>query len=186
MNLTTPCLHLRPTRPEDLPALEALWTDPAVTRFLGGPREPGALRAGLAEDLLPDPPTFNLWPVAELAGGRPVGHCGILDKVVDGRAEYEPVYVFAQAAWGQGYAAEIGLALRRHSFGALGLTRLISLIEPKNAASRRVAEKVGMHHEGDTVRPGGRTMCLYAVERDGDDGAVTEGPPAGMTGTPGK
>ena len=173
-------------RPDDLPALVALWTDPAVTRFLGGPREPVALRAGLAENLLPDAPPFNLWPVLELAGGRLVGHCGVLDKEVDGRTEYELVYVFAQAAWGQGYATEIGLALRRHAFGALGLTRLISLIEPENAASRRVAEKVGMHHEGDTLRPGGRTLGVYGVERDGDDGAATEGPPAGMTGTSGK
>ncbi len=165
MNLTTPRLHLRLMRPEDLPALEALWTDPEVTRFLGGPREPATLRAGLAEDLLPGAPTFNLWPVVERAGGTVVGHCGILDKEVDGQTEYELIYVFAQASWGKDYATEIGLALREHAFSVLGLTRLISLIEPENAASRRVAEKVGMRHQGDTVRPGGRTMCVYAVER---------------------
>jgi [ribosomal protein S5]-alanine N-acetyltransferase len=162
MNLITPRLHLRPIVPEDLPVLVALWTDPDVTRFLGGPREPFALRAGLAEDLLPDAPAFNLWPVLERSSGQVVGHCGILDKMVDGRTEFELVYVFAHAAWGKGYATEIGLALRHHAFRALGLSRLISLIEPENAASRRVAEKVGMHHQGDTVRPGGRTMCVYA------------------------
>jgi hypothetical protein len=59
---------------------------------------------------------------------------------------------------GRGYATEIGLALRDYAFGALGLTRLISLIEPENAASRRVAETMGLRYEGDTVRPGGRTM----------------------------
>ncbi len=168
MNLTTPRLRLRPMRPEDLPALMALWTDPAVTRFLGGPREPVALRAGLSEDLLPDAPSFNLWPVVEQASGVVVGHCGILDKEVDGRTEYELIYVFAQAAWGKGYATEIGLALRDAAFATLGLARLISLIEPENAASRRVAEKVGMRHEADTVRPGGRVMCVYAVERKSD------------------
>ena len=165
MNLSTPRLRLRPMCADDLPALMALWTDPAVTRFLGGPREPVALRAGLSEDLLPDAPALNLWPVVEQASGTVVGHCGILDKEVDGQTEYELVYVFAQEVWGKGYAAEIGLALREHAFHVLGLARLISLIEPENAASRRVAEKVGMRHAGDTLRPGGRTLCVYAVER---------------------
>jgi ribosomal-protein-alanine N-acetyltransferase len=169
MNFTTARLRLRPVRPEDLPALVGLWTDTEVTRYLGGPREAQALREGLAEDLLPGAPPFNLWPVLELAGGRLVGHCGILDKMVDGRAEHELVYVFAQAAWGRGYATEIALALRDAAFTDLGLTRLISLIEPENAASRGVAQKVGMLRQGETVRLGGRKVCVYAVEGGGGD-----------------
>ena len=176
MELTTSRLHLRPMGADDLPALMGIWTDPAVTRFVGGPREAEALHAGLSEDLLPNAPPLNLWPVVENASGAVVGHCGILDKEVDGCAEYELIYIFAQEAWGRGYATEIGVALRDHAFQVLGLARLVSLIEPENAASRRVAEKVGMRHEKDIVRPSGRTMCLYALyatERHLGDSTLT-------------
>jgi RimJ/RimL family protein N-acetyltransferase len=39
----------------------------------------------------------------------------------------------------------------------------VALIEPGNAASERVAVKVGMSLEKDVLRPGGRTMRLYAT-----------------------
>jgi SAM-dependent methyltransferase len=41
---------------------------------------------------------------------------------------------------------------------------LIALIEPGNDASERVAQKIGMQMERETIRPGGATRCVYAVE----------------------
>ena len=164
-DIRTPRLHIRAMREADLPALVALWTDPDVTRFMGGPREADRLRETLSEDLAPDAPGFSLWPVEEIATGRVVGHCGILDKDVDGRLEYELVYVLAREDWGRGLATEAAAALRDYAFGTLGLQRLISLIEPGNIASERVARKVGMVLEGEIPRPGGRAMLLYAVSR---------------------
>ncbi len=150
-------------RTDDLPALMALWTDPEVTRYMGGPREPVALTAGLAEDLEPDAPRWNLWPVQELATAAIVGHCGVLDKEVDGRVEFELVYVLARRFWGKGYATEAALALKAWAFETRGLTRLIALIDPENAASENVAARVGMKWERDVLRPGGKLMRLYAV-----------------------
>lgn len=105
----------------------------------------------------------DLWPVVEKATGKVIGHCGLLQKEVDGQQEVELVYVFARASWGRGYATEAAMALRDHAFGQLGLQRLISLIEPENAVSERVAIKVGMRLEKEVVRPGGRTMRVYAI-----------------------
>ena len=161
--LETPRLLIRPMLAHDLPALVALWTDAEVTRYMGGPRERFALSAALAEDLEPGTSPYSLWPVEERSTGALVGHCGILDKDVEGRLEFELVYVLARDFWGRGYATEAALALKAHAFGTLGLTRLVALIDPGNAASAAVARRAGMAWETDVVRPGGRVVGLYAV-----------------------
>ena len=46
------------------------------------------------------------------------------------------------------------LAARDYAFDTLGLSRLIALIDPANAASIRVARKAGMHYETDVMMPG--------------------------------
>ncbi|MEE8271118.1 MAG: GNAT family N-acetyltransferase [Alphaproteobacteria bacterium] len=69
--------------------------------------------------------------------------------------------------WGRGYASEAGTAAMAHAFAACRLDSLYAVIQPDNAASRRVAERLGMaldharDHRGIDVviyrrdRPGG-------------------------------
>ncbi len=167
MRLETNRLLLRLIRPSDVPALIDLWTDPDVTRFMGGPREASGLRNALEEDgTNPAAERFNLWPVEDATTGRVIGHCGLLNKEVDGITEIELVYVLAKPSWGHGFATEIASALRDHAFTAMDLPRLISLIDPENAASERVAKKVGMRFEKEFVRSGGAVRRVYAVERE--------------------
>jgi len=82
---------------------------------------------------------------------------------VDGLSEVELVYVFARRCWGRGYATEAAEAIRDYALCVAGLTRLVSLIDPAHTASERVALKLGMKRETDTVRPNGKTMRVYAV-----------------------
>lgn len=162
--LETPRLVLRCQTTADVTALTDLWADPAATRFMGGPRDRDWLRAAFAETAQsPRAERYDLWPVVERATGRVVGHCGLLEKEVDGRPEIEVVYLFAPAVWGQGYATEMAAAIVRWAREELGLPRLIALIEPENAASERVALKIGMRREKETVRPGGARRLVYAV-----------------------
>ena len=44
--------------------------------------------------------------------------------------------------------------MRDLAFGRLMQTRLVALIDPDHLASRRVAEKIGMHEEGAVVVDG--------------------------------
>lgn len=166
MRLETKRLLLRELEAGDIDALVALWTDPQVTAFVGGPRDPEELRRSFNEDLGRQPPDlFDLWPVVERLSGSVVGHCGLLDKEVEARPEVELVYVFASSAWGKGYAMEIGRELMQYAFEDMGLKRLISLIEPENAASGQVAQRLGMRCEGLTQRPGGRSLSLYVTSK---------------------
>ena len=168
IQIETARLRLRPLQAADVAPLAELWADPQVTRYMGGPRDPAQVRQTLEEDLASgNVETFDLWPVIEKATGQVVGHCGLLEKEVAGRDEIELVYVLHPSVWGQGYATEIAGALRDDALDRLGLTRLISLIDPENTASERVARKVGLRLERETVRPGGKRMRVYVVEAEG-------------------
>lgn len=73
---------------------------------------------------------------------------------VAGQPEVEIGYRLARPFWGKGYATEAAMAVRDYGFDSLGFDRLISLIDPDNTASVRVAEKTGLQYEKDAVLPG--------------------------------
>lgn len=168
MKLETERLFLRPIQVADVAALATLWTDPEVTRFMGGPRNYQELYKELSEDTRIKPcPKFGLWPVIEKATRQVVGHCGIIDKEVDGVTEFELVYVLTKSTWGKGYATEIATAIKDHAFKHFDLKRIIALIDPMNPTSARVATKVGLRYEKDTVRPNGKIMQVFTLSNDG-------------------
>jgi ribosomal-protein-alanine N-acetyltransferase len=167
MKLETKRLFIRSVKSEDVTTLARLWTNPDVTRFMGGPRNYEEVYGQLMEDAhLVPPPEFALWVVIEKVTGDIVGHCGILDKDIDNTKEFELVYVIDKPFWGKGYATEVTSAIQKFAFHDLGLKRIVSLIDPFNPDSERVAVKVGLKYEKDTVRPGGKTMRLYSLKRD--------------------
>jgi ribosomal-protein-alanine N-acetyltransferase len=167
VKLETERLYLRSIRVEDVSTLANLWTNPDVTRFMGGPRNYEEVYTELTKDAhLVPPPKFDLWVVIEKATGEIVGHCGIIDKDVDSTNEFELVYVIDKSSWGKGYATEIASAIKHFAFHELGLKRIISIIDPMNPASARVAAKVGLKYEKDVVRPGDKIMHLFSLKRD--------------------
>jgi len=163
--LRTGRLILTRIQPEHVPALVDLWMDPEVTRFMGGPRERDFLLTEMEKTALaPFAEKYDLWALVEKETGTIIGHCGLLDKEVEGTVGIELVYVLATGAWGKGYAGEIAAALKEYAFQILGLKRLISLIEPGNRPSERVAIKTGMRLEREVTRPGGAVRLLYAID----------------------
>jgi ribosomal-protein-alanine N-acetyltransferase len=170
MYLKTERLLLRNIQSIDIPALVEIWTDPLVTRFMGGPRDTAVLVQSFTADVAagqPDP--YDLWPVVEAVSHQVIGHCGLLEKEVAGQPEVELVYVLHQSAWGQGYATEAAIVLRDHAFTTCSLERLVSLIDPHNLDSERVAQKAGMALEKEIQR-GDKLMRVYAMSRQFDTG----------------
>lgn len=92
----------------------------------------------------------------------PVGHAGLVEQNVEGAAELEIGYWIAPAYWGQGFATEAAAALRDE--GLQRRSRLISLIQPGNLGSAKVARRIGMTHERD-VDFKGTLVGLYSIER---------------------
>lgn len=161
---TTGRLTIRLLKESDVASVASLWTDERVTRFMGGPRDFEKVCTSLRDSLTAQALRFDLWPVVETSSDRVVGHCGLLPKTVDGSEQIELVYVIEAAHWGRGYATEAASAIRDYAFRTLSVPRLVSLINPDNNASERVALKVGMKFETETIRPGGRMMRVYAIE----------------------
>jgi RimJ/RimL family protein N-acetyltransferase len=88
---------------------------------------------------------FLMWdPVRWVSGMR---------EDLEGDLQPEIGWTLGSPHWGRGYATEAALACRDWALGDLGWTRLISLIAPDNAASIRVAEKIGETYERDIQRP---------------------------------
>jgi ribosomal-protein-alanine N-acetyltransferase len=164
MKIDTGRLVIGSPQEVDLETLAALWADPEVTYYMGGPRNYEEVLRILREDAQLDPqPVFDLRPVIEKKTGRMVGDCGILEKDIDGKKEHEVVYVLARSAWGKGFATEVASSLKDYAFDELGLKRITALIDPDNLKSEKVATKIGLKYEKDTVRPNGKTMRLFAL-----------------------
>lgn len=164
MEIETPRLLIRSLQLSDVEQMAAIWADPQVTHFMGGPRDPAEIQRLLEEEaLLPVRPEIDLWPVVEKSSGRAIGHCGLVEKEVDEESEVEVIYVFERQSWGKGDATEAASAIMTYAFDELGLPRLIALIDPRNVASERVAIKLGMSLEKETTRPSGKVMLVYAA-----------------------
>lgn len=129
--------------------------DAEITRDVGGLPEASFLKEALeATARNPFAEKCDLRVTVEKESAQPVGHCGLVDKEVKGRLEFDLCYFFAVSAWGKGCATEIGAALIRHARAELGLERIIALITPDNSGSQRVALKLGLRLEREVIRPG--------------------------------
>ena len=69
--------------------------------------------------------------------------------------------MFREAGQGKGYAAEAARAARAHAFGALGWTTVVSTIDPGNAASVRVAERLGASRDAAAEAAHGYEILVY-------------------------
>lgn len=163
IDLETERLFLRNLLPEDVESLVDLWTDPVITKYMGGPRDRTELTATLQEDCLqPYAYEFDLWPVIEKATGKLIGHCGLLDKDIDQSKQIEVIYVIARDHWGKGFASEAASALMEHAFSEKDLRRVVALIHPGNERSEKVSLSCGMSFEKEIEREGGKMMRLFA------------------------
>lgn len=145
--LTTVRLVLRPFTAADLDAAHAMWTAPAMRRYLwddvviGRDVAARVLRAS-SDDFAGR--GFGLWRLHERESGELIGFCGC--RTAAG-PEPELMYGVVPAWWGQGVAVEAGMAVLDHVFSAPGHSAVIAATDPPNLASLRVMQKLGMTFE---------------------------------------
>lgn len=172
--LSTERLTLREMVPADLDFVAAMLADPEVMRFY-----PKTYTRAEAQEWLDRQRAryaregHALW-LASLRSGGPVGQIGLVRQTVRGAHETEVGYLLAREFWGQGLATEAARACRNHAFQALGRPRVISLIRPENAPSRRVAERAGMTVVDRTLH-WGQDHLVYAIDRKAAEGGALNG-----------
>jgi RimJ/RimL family protein N-acetyltransferase len=145
--IETERLLLRPTLAEDLDGWAELMADPESARFIGGSVPRGAAWRGLAcmagSWALYG---FGMFSMIEKATGRWIGRTGPWQP--EGWPGTEVGWGVIKAVEGRGYAYEAAVASIDWAFDALGWDEVIHCIDPANAPSQRLAERLGSTNRG--------------------------------------
>ncbi len=156
-SFSTARLSAEPVSFAVLADLAAMNEDPQVMTWLGGVGTLAQTRAWIAaQEAEWREHGFGLWVIRE-SGGLFVGRAGLqvvpgdVGAAISDAGAVELLYALVPAAWGHGYATEIGAALLRVAFTHLGLASVVAYTLPHNGRSRHVLEKLGMTYERDLV-----------------------------------
>jgi RimJ/RimL family protein N-acetyltransferase len=169
--LETERLLLRQMNMDDVENLQGIFSDPEAMRYYPGIKDRRETEDWIQWNMSSyQKYGFGLWVAILKVPQQFAGQCGLIMQEVEGRQEVEIGYLFLRKFWGQGLATEAARACRDYAVNRLGHTRLISLIDPGNLASRRVAEKVGMSVEKEIVKWSKR-LCVYALSAEERSGA---------------
>jgi RimJ/RimL family protein N-acetyltransferase len=145
--IETARLRLRRLVPGDLAALHAIQSREDVTRWLyWGPRDEDEVRAGLAAHIAR--PSEEGVVLAIDLNGELIGTANVVF------AEYrqgELGFTLHPDYQGHGYATEAAEAIVELAFGTFGVHRVCASVEPRNTASVRVLERLGMRKEAHLI-----------------------------------
>ena len=166
MELQTERLILRSFREEDVDAMAELFANPDFMRFSLGVFTKRKKTVefidkvmGWDRDRIP-----SQFAVVSRDEHAVIGYCGFHHHP-ELPGEIEIGYRLHPDYWNRGLITEAAHAVRDHAFVDLKLPRVISLIHPENAPSRRVAEKNGMKIEKEITFRGSPTLA-YAITRE--------------------
>lgn len=173
--IETERLLLRRWSRDDLEEYVRLCADPEVMRFIGRGvpyTRAEATRSFAAHARHWETHGYGLFVVLERATGAWAGLAGLarVDAGYEGAAadEVEIGWRLGRAHWGRGLGTEAARAGRDHAFARLGLERLVAMVQPGNAASRRIVEKLGMRLRGNGSGRWGESILVYELERAQD------------------
>lgn len=165
--VSTNRLTLRAHRVEDFAALHAMWSEPVVHEFITArpptPEESWGrlLRYAGHWKLL----GYGYWAVEERATGHFVGEMGFADyhrnKMAALKDTPELGWVLSQAVHRRGYATEALAAITEWGDRNFKAKRTACIIAPENAASLRVAHKLGFIEDKRTTYNDQPTVLLY-------------------------
>jgi ribosomal-protein-alanine N-acetyltransferase len=143
-------LCLRGPRADDADAVFALFSDPAVMRYWSRPPMTGR---GEAEGLVAEnceafaQRTMLNWVVTRRDRDAVIGTCTLFHfEPRHRRAEIG--YALRSDHWGRGLACEAVTLALDWGFRTLGLHRIEADIDPRNAGSRKLLERLGFTSEG--------------------------------------
>lgn len=152
-------------REDDAEALLDIFSDPIAMRYFAvifdRPRMDEWVRSNLEHEKQYG---FSLLSVILKDNGEVIGDCGLETDKIDGRTITGIGFDFRRSYWGKGYATEAALAVLKHAFARFDFDGISAWIDPENAPSQRVAERIGMTVEKYVTR-GGKKYALYCIKR---------------------
>jgi RimJ/RimL family protein N-acetyltransferase len=149
-DLETPRLRVRPVAESDLAALMAVNGDDQVTRFLPYEtwRSMDDAQAWYKRIAVMQEAASAIQLVAvDKGSGSAIATC-LLFQFDQKSERAELGYVLGRAHWGKGLMSEALSAVLDHAFGPMRVRRLEAHIDPRNKASRGLAQRLGFTREG--------------------------------------
>jgi RimJ/RimL family protein N-acetyltransferase len=160
----TPRVRFRPMTSDDLDLIAGLLGDPVVMAFYPAPKTRDHARAWIdwsqhnyAEY------GYGLW-IIQTHHGEFLGDCGLTWQEVNGRHELEVGYHVRADQQGRGLATEAATACRDYARSTVKVDHLVAVIHPDNAASLRVAEKLGLRLEEMDTDGAGPPRVVYGCD----------------------
>ncbi|MES2741454.1 MAG: GNAT family N-acetyltransferase [Pseudomonadota bacterium] len=142
-------LLLRPLTAGDAAALFAIFADPQAMRYWSGPpwTDPAQADAMVARSAhqLREGSALRLGLQTE--DGRLIGMCN-LHAFFKSNKRCEMGYILGSRDWGCGYMQEALTVLIEHAMTTLGLNRIEADIDPRNAASAKLLQRLAFRKEG--------------------------------------
>lgn len=106
---------------------------------------------------------FGLAMVALRDSGEGIGMCGLIKR--DSLPDVDIGYALLPKFMGKGYAFEITSATVNYAREQHGLRRLVAITDPKNAASIKLLEKLGMQLVQEVqLRPDDIMLYLFGMD----------------------
>lgn len=150
----------------DLDAYAEMTSDPETMRFIGGVASREEAWRGMALHLGHwQLRGYGTWMVLRRTDGALLGRVGLWNP--EGWPGLEVGWKLVRSAWGQGYATECARAAIAWAWSELEVSRLVSMIDPRNERSIAVARRLGMTPWRDHEHHG-TPVVLYALERPAD------------------
>lgn len=163
--LATERLELWVPQQGDLWAMHAIVTDPATGRFLGPANAPADHFVRFSRNagswLLYG---YGSFIVRERGGADVIGHCGVFHTFRGLGDDFddspEAGWILRHDRVGQGLAGEAMAAALAWFERVHGRRRIVAMIAPGNAASLRLAHRLGFTSMRDATLPDGETAHL--------------------------
>ncbi len=158
-------LLARPPRPEDWDEYRALFSDPAIEEWLRPPPlrpfgDDDLLEMLHADELHWQVNDFGPWVLTDRDDGSLLGRGGLRWLELEGSLIAELPWTIAPRRQGEGLASEAAAAAIEWA-ATIGLAELVALIRPENAASLRVAEKIGLRRDREVTHAGLPHLAYY-------------------------
>jgi RimJ/RimL family protein N-acetyltransferase len=152
-------VHLEPWGPDDLPLLEQLMGDPAMTKFLGGPESPEKLADRQRRYALPGSGMFK---IVDDETGEGVGSVGFWEREWKGETVYEVGWSVIPAFQRRGIAAEATRQALELATKAANHRWAHAYPKVENEASNAICRKLGFEFLGAhdfEYPPGNPIVC---------------------------
>jgi len=147
--LETERLHLRQLSSEDAEFILELLNEPSFMRNIG---DRGVRTIEGANSYILNGPIasyakngFGLYLVKLKETAESIGMCGLIKR--DTLEDVDIGYAYLPRFWSKGYAVEAAQAVKEYAKSVIGLHRMVAIVDPENAGSIRVLEKIGLQFE---------------------------------------